>query len=537
MKRLYILLMAIASIATTQEINAQCNGVKGPNLLGAKGTFSAPFITVNTSADACIQSGANSYSPVGNLGNALAGCSGPVGSSLPCSDYPYVSTSAGLVPEQTYTIVKNLGDENGANCLHPTFFGGEHTGDGGYFMAVNGAATPSQNPVFYNIKSIPVCVGATYEFSAWVRNIIRTVAPGTAPNITFRVNGSDISNSGPINSTEWVKVGGSFVATTNTVDLDVINATFIAGGNDLGVDDISINMCGSNITVNNPPAFCAGSAVTVGFTVVDATSSNKWYQIKRSIDGGATFTNFSFPTQATFTGTSYTVNYNIGVVTSAMTGYKYRLVVATSAPGTSLPDCAFFNEYTLIVPSCGPLPVSLTAFNGKYSNGISTLDWQTSQEVNNKEFQLMRSLDGNNFDVVATIAGTANSTTSKNYQYQDAISGQGFVYYRLRQVDADGRITQSNIIRLGMGGQDNKFQVYPNPFDKAFTASFNAAQGGKATMQLINMKGQVVHSSSISIAKGYNSIQMNNLPEIKSGVYQVVISNDALKFIGRLQKL
>jgi len=537
MKRLYIFMMAVASIAITQEINAQCNGVKGPNLLGAKGTFSAPFITVNNGAAACIQSGANSYSPVGNLGNALAGCSAPAGSSLPCSDYPYVSTSGGLVPEQTYTIVKTLGDANGTNCLHPSFNGGEHTGDGGFFMAVNGAPDNTANPVFYNIKSIPVCIGATYEFSAWIRNIINTVAPGTEPNISFRVNGAVISNSGPISSTAWVKVGGSFVATTNTVDLDVINSTFIAGGNDLGVDDISINMCGSNITVSNPPAFCEGSNVTVGFTVNDATASNKWYQIKRSINGGATFTNFSFPTQATFTGTSYTVNYNIGVVTAAMTGYKYRLVVSTSAPGTSLPDCAFFNEYTLLVPSCGPLPVSLTAFNGKYSNGVSTLDWQTSQEVNNKEFQLLRSTDGNKFDVVATIAGAGNSASAKTYQYQDAVSGHGYVYYRLRQVDTDGRQAQSNIIRLSMGGQDDKFQVYPNPFNKAFTASFSASQSGKATVQLINIKGQVVYTTSIAVAKGHNSIQMNNLPEIPSGIYQVVVSNEALRFMGRMQKL
>ena len=538
MKRFYMFVMAVASIVITQGVSAQCNGVKGPNLLGAKGTFSAPFITVNNSADPCIQSGANSYSPVGNLGNALAGCTAPVGSAIPCSDYPYVSSNQGLLPEYTYTIIKTLGDANGTNCIHPIFNGTEHTGDGGYFMAVNGAAATTSNPVFYNIKSIPVCVGATYEFSAWVRNIITNPTPGSEPNISFRVNGTVISTSGPIASTEWTKIGGSFVATTNTVDLDVINATFIAGGNDIGLDDISINMCGSNISVNDPAPFCEGSNVTVGFTVSDATASNKWYQLKRSINGGATFTNLTFPAQATFTGTTYTINYNIGVVTPAMTGYKYRIVVATSAPGTGLPDCAFFNEYTLVVPSCGPLPVSLVSFNGNYKNGVANLDWKTSQEVNNERFEILRSFDGINFNKVASVAGAGNSSVMKNYQFQDAVSGQGYVYYRLRQVDTDARATNSNIIRLSLGEHaDTQLQLYPNPFTKAFTASFNAPKKGMATLQLVNVNGQVVYTTSIAVAKGDNSVQMNNLPALRSGLYQVIISSDDLKFVGRLQKL
>ena len=543
-------MLASVCFAAT-EVKAQCNGVKGPNLLGAKGTFSTPAVSPNLTAATCTQNGTATYSPLNNVANALTGCTSGTGSMVPCSDYTYTSASGGLGPEGRYSLLKTIGNTTGGNCIKGDWRGSDHTGDGGYFMAVNGAPNNTVSPTFYKIKTIPVCIGATYEFSAWVINLLPSTSSaavaGSEPNISFKVNGQVIGTSGPIAyaaTPTWVKVGGSFVATSSTVDLEVVNATAVASGNDLGLDDISIQLCGSNIAVSpatvtgsNSTVFCEGADLSVKFTVTDATASNKWYQRQLSINGGTTYTNVGLPAQATFSGNSYTVTTVLGVVTSLMNGWKYRLVVATSEAGLSNPDCGFFNEYTAIIPTCGALPVSLVAFNGKYSSGTSTLDWQTSQEVNNKEFQLLRSLDGNKFEVIATIAGAGNSSTIKNYQYQDRISGQGYVYYRLRQVDIDGKMTNSNIVRLSMGNDVKSLEIYPNPFTTNFTASFSAARTAKATMQLVNMKGQLVYNTSISVTKGFNAVQMNNLPDLQSGLYQVIIFNEDFKFVGRVQKL
>ncbi|RYY46678.1 MAG: hypothetical protein EOO06_13960, partial [Chitinophagaceae bacterium] len=345
MKKFYVFVMAIVCFAATQEVKAQCNGVKGPNLLGAKGTFSTPFITVNNASANCTANGNHTYSPTSNIGNALTGCTTGTGSMLPCSDYVYSADNNGLKPEGRYSIVKNIGDANGGNCLHGSFRGKDHTGDGGYFMAVNGAPNSNTSPIFYKIKTIPVCIGATYEFSAWVLNMLpgnnSSANPGSEPNISFRVNGTVIGTSGPIaytNTATWVKVGGSFVATTSTVDLEVINATAVASGNDLGLDDISINLCGSSIAVSpaaitgtNNTSFCEGADLSVNFTVTDATRSNKWYQRQLSINGGANYVNVGLPAQASFAANNtYTVTTVLGVVTSLMNGWKYRLVVAPS---------------------------------------------------------------------------------------------------------------------------------------------------------------------------------------------------------------
>ncbi len=537
-------MLTVISLCSYQFSNAQCEGVKGPNLLGAKGTFSAPFITVNDAAANCTSSGSNTFNPNGNVGNALSGCTDP-GIANPCSDYVYTAASGGLEPEFTYSILKTIGDNNGGNCIKGDWIGKDHTGDAGYFMAVNGAPNNTFSHVFYQIKSIPVCIGATYEFSAWVINLLPGTSghatPGTEPNISFRVNGNVIANSGPIaynNTATWVKLVGTFVASTNMVDLEVVNATAIPIGNDLGLDDISFNVCQSQVAVNGPTSVCAGNNVSVNFTVTDNAQINTWYKWQKSTNGGITFTDITAGAQATFVGNNYTLTNNLGIVNSSMNGTKYRLAVSTSQPGLSNPDCIYYNDYTLIVADCGPLPVQLTSFNGRYSGGKALLDWQTSQELNSDRFELFRSTDGLDFIKVGVVRSAGNSNTIKNYSYQDNINGNSgnYVYYRLKQIDKDGKATFSSVVRLSLGSIST-FDIFPNPFSNNFTVSFGADRTSTATLRIQNSAGNLVYTKTINVTKGNNSVVMNNLPALGPGVYYVTVYNEALHFNGKLQKL
>ncbi len=541
MKNFYSIALAVLSLGTFQISNAQV----GPNLLGAKGTFSAPFITVNNSAASCTKSGSATYNPSGNIGNKLNGCSSN-GSFQPCSDYTYTSASTGLSKEGTYSIIKNIGDANGGNCIKGDWRGQDHTGDGGWFMAVNGAPDSKTSPIFYQIKSIPVCVGTRYEFSAWVLNILpsgsSSAKPNTEPNISFKVNGTVIATSGPIAykaTPTWVKVGGTFVATTNTVDLQVVNATQTADGNDLGLDDISFNVVNSNIEITGAPtSICEGSNITLNYTVTDATQTNSWYVIQKSTTGGASYTNVGAPAQASFTGNNYTVPLVLNNITVPMNGNKYRMVISTSEAGLQTPGCSNVNEYTLThIASCGPTPVTMTSFNGKYSNGAVYLDWQTSQELNNDRFEIFRSFDGQNFDLVATVKGAGNSNITRNYNFQDnGVAGGQNVYYRLKQIDINGKYVFSSVVKIAVASKNIAIEVYPNPFANNFTASFSASKTTEATLILRNTIGQPVFQKTIKVEKGNNAIQVNNLPVLNAGVYYLSITNDDINYNSKLQK-
>ena len=180
--------------------------------------------------------------------------------------------------------------------------------------------------------------------------------------------------------------------------------------------------------------------------------------------------------QGVYVGDSLKLSLAFNNVSIKKNGYKYRLVVSTSEAGLSNPTCTYLNEYTLIVNSCGQLPVTLTSFTGKYSGGVSTLDWQTSQELNSDHFDLFKSADGHDFSLVTSIKAAGSSNVSKNYSYQDNSPNTGSnVYYRLKQVDIDGKYTFSSVVKLAIG-MSTTAVVYPNPFNNDFTISFSATK-------------------------------------------------------------
>jgi hypothetical protein len=106
MRKFCTIILTVISLYSYQITNAQCAGVKGPNLLSAKETFSSPAITINTRASNYSDFGSSTYSPVGNVGDALTGCTAAIGNSIPCFDYNYTASKGGIQREFTYSLQK-----------------------------------------------------------------------------------------------------------------------------------------------------------------------------------------------------------------------------------------------------------------------------------------------------------------------------------------------------------------------------------------------------------------------------------------------
>ncbi len=340
------------------------------------------------------------------------------------------------------------------------------------------------------------------------------------------------SNYQSINSNARLCSIGSKVLQMNPFGVSI-------AGSITSVNNVLLNQSSAVVTrVTDQTSNCSGNNVTVDFVVEDNSKTNTWYKYQQSTDGGMTYTDISTPAQATFVGNSYTSSYNIGVVISGMNGYKYRLTVAKTESGLAAPECLSVSDFTLNVFECGPLPIQLSSFTGKFDGGRSLLSWQTNQELNIDRFELMRSTNGVDFIKVASIKGAGNSSTVKNYSYQDNINGMSgkAVYYRLMQVDLNGKTNFSAIVKLSLGSK-NKFELFPNPFTNGFTVSFSAGKSSIATLRIQNSAGNLVYSKSISVTKGNNSVVINSLPTMASGVYYFSIDNEDLNLKGKLQKL
>lgn len=110
-----------------------------------------------------------------------------------------------------------------------------------------------------------------------------------------------------------------------------------------------------------------------------------------------------------------------------------------------------------------PLPVVLTKFWVESNQGHAVLHWQTASEVNNERFEIQKSLDGEFFDVIGSVDGNGTTTLVNNYSYSDN-STNSSVYYRLRQVDFDGKYEFSKtIFHADSNKSIDGISVFPNP--------------------------------------------------------------------------
>ncbi len=143
--------------------------------------------------------------------------------------------------------------------------------------------------------------------------------------------------------------------------------------------------------------------------------------------------------------------------------------------------------------SDAPLPVELLFFRGNETqNGIS-LNWQTASEENNRGFQIDRSKDGVNWEMLDFIEGNRRSTTTQNYHFLDKAPIQSSNYYRLKQIDFDGQFAYSNIIIVDLKLSNSKVITYPNPVQDKLNIT-NAA----GELILYNSIGQIMKKAVVT---------------------------------------
>src|SRR5690606_16419073 len=104
------------------------------------------------------------------------------------------------------------------------------------------------------------------------------------------------------------------------------------------------------------------------------------------------------------------------------------------------------------------LPISLTRFEVHSIEESARLSWSTASEINNDYFIIERSTDGGDFKAIAMVAGAGNSTNLIDYEFTDRSPVTGRSYYRLRQVDYDGRSSVSDIIPF-ISGKRTSFDL------------------------------------------------------------------------------
>lgn len=163
-----------------------------------------------------------------------------------------------------------------------------------------------------------------------------------------------------------------------------------------------------------------------------------------------------------------------------------------------------------------PVGISLLNFTAKAENKMAKIEWTTTSEINNKEFVLSRSSDGKDFEELIRVSGSGNATTQNNYSHFDKTPLSGINYYRLQQIDFDGKMTDYGIRKVVFEIEKLVIKVYPNPVRDQLAIEFPA--GTYHRVEIINSNGKVMQQLNLNNWENRKIISFGNLA---TGVYFV----------------
>ena len=174
--------------------------------------------------------------------------------------------------------------------------------------------------------------------------------------------------------------------------------------------------------------------------------------------------------------------------------------------------------------SCGNLPVRLKSFQVQQKNGRTKLYWQTASEQDNKGFEVQRRTENADFEAVrfvTTKAMNGNSNVLLQYEYEDLMLPKaGVVYYRLKQIDLDGKASFSDT-RSVQHAFSAAVKVFPNPSRGNITIQVPAVIG-KYDLVLSDQYGNRLRQW---LNESRSVFGINNL---KQGIYLVTVHSHAL---------
>ena len=214
------------------------------------------------------------------------------------------------------------------------------------------------------------------------------------------------------------------------------------------------------------------------------------------------------------------LTYNVSQTSSVPNGVNKVIT-----PGISTNVVACTPNITTISFATQTLPVNLISFNAEKGKENVLLTWTTATEKDNEGFQIERSKDGINFEIIGNVEGAGNSQTVKNYSFEDRDLPSNdlsrVLYYRLKQMDFDGSFEYSPIENV-MLDVSNPIAIGKIMTQKeGFSGTIVAEEAGDVDFIITDLSGKVLQQQQLFLEDGENRVDLDlNAPE---GIYLFTI--------------
>ena len=168
----------------------------------------------------------------------------------------------------------------------------------------------------------------------------------------------------------------------------------------------------------------------------------------------------------------------------------------------------------------GPLPVNFLYFNvRKQGKNVALLNWKTAQEINASHYDVERSTDAVKYNFIGKVTATGNTSTESNYSFTDNAPAKGFNYYRLKQVDRDGRFIYTASRVLNFDDMDaGQVKYYPNPTSGLLNIEITDAMKPELKWITVSNTAGIV-LDHVKIQPGNSLLIQLNFSKYPKGIY------------------
>lgn len=160
------------------------------------------------------------------------------------------------------------------------------------------------------------------------------------------------------------------------------------------------------------------------------------------------------------------------------------------------------------VITSGTLPVVFDKYEIDCNDKGALLVWSTVSEHNSSHFEVQRSVNGVDWVTIDNVTAAGTSDIPRKYQYLD-ISAPGYAFYRLKQVDIDGRYIYTAIRRTNCKSKSFDAVIYPIPAKDNLTLVMKSEVNVSAEFQVIDVNGKMVQKIQKTVTQGNNNIIFN----------------------------
>jgi hypothetical protein len=341
--------------------------------------------------------------------------------------------------------------------------------------------------------------------------------------------------------------GGLVPGKTYYFSVDNYSSTSYRGSFSISVDDQptfdfregAIELTNISTWSSSPAQYSTGFGTSdrlKGSCATNGPNNNVWFKFQSIgpimqifVRSGGTYGTLRYPFVTVYNSAGNQLNCVKYLVAQASLGLSLSGITLGETYYISVDNYSGYpGTFSLNTIALSPLPIELTNFTAEQDGEVVKVNWQTASEVNNDYFTIERSVDGINFEAIATLKGAGNSSVALDYTIDDSKPVRGKSFYRLMQTDYDGKFEIFDPVSVNVDGSGEAFRIVsvgPNPFTDLLRINYESDGKRSILVQIYSVSGVGVKQQYLDVDLGSGQVLLNDLGDLVAGMYFLKIEN------------